>query len=74
MDRKQNTWITCVLLVPAILSATLLFSLAEIHIDTLLTAAIYSTSVCGFFYLYLGAATFALKISNSKASSGQPLT
>ncbi len=74
MDRKQNTWITCILLVPAILSATGLFSLAEIHIDTFLTAAIYGTSVCGFFYLYLAAATFALKISSSKSSSGQPLT
>jgi hypothetical protein len=74
MDRKQNTWITCVLLVPAIFSATLLFSLAEIHIDTFLTAAIYCTSLCGFFYLYLAATTFAIKISTSKSSSGQSLT
>jgi hypothetical protein len=74
MDRKQNTWITRVLLVPAMLSATLLFSLAEIHIDTFLTAVIYGTSVCGFFYLYLGATSFALKISKSKSSSGQSLT
>jgi predicted ATPase len=49
-------------------------SLAEIHIDTLLTAVIYSSSVCGFFYLYLGATTFALNISSSKSSSVQPLT
>jgi uncharacterized membrane protein YdjX (TVP38/TMEM64 family) len=63
MDRKQNTWITCVLLVPAILSASVLFSLAEIHVDTFLIAVIYGSSVCGFVYLYLGAATFALNIS-----------
>jgi hypothetical protein len=74
MDRKQNTWITCVLLLPAIFSATLLFGLSEIHVDTLLTAAIYVTSVCGFFYLYLGATIFALKISKSKSSSGPPPT
>ncbi len=74
MDRKQNSWITYVLLVPAMFSATLLFSLAEIHIDTLLTAAIYGTSVCGFFYLYLSATILALKISKSKSSSGQSLT
>ena len=74
MDRKQNTWITCVLLVPSIFSANLLFYLAEIHIDTFLTAAIYVTSLLSFFYLYLSAATFALKISKSKSSSGQSLT
>jgi hypothetical protein len=74
MDRKQNTWITCALLVPATLSAGLLFSLAEIHVDTLLTAVVYATSVGGFFYLYLSATTFALKIPKSKASSDQSLT
>ena len=61
MDRKQNTWITCILLVPTILSATLLFNLAGIQIDSLPSAAVYCTSLTGFFYLYLSATTFALK-------------
>jgi hypothetical protein len=72
MDRKQNTWITCVLLVPTIFSATLLFRLAEIQINTLPTAAVYVTSLFGFFYLYLSATTFTLRIPKSKSSSGQP--
>jgi hypothetical protein len=70
MDKTQKTWITYALLAPAMLSATLLFSLAGIHIDTLLKAAIYGTSVCGFFYLYLGATTLALKGPKSRSSEG----
>ena len=61
MDRKQTTWITCILLVPSILSASVIFGLAEIHVDTFLTGVIYITSLAGFFYLYLSVATFALK-------------
>jgi hypothetical protein len=74
MDRKKNACITYTLLVPTIFSATVLFSLAEIQINTLPKAAIYCTSLSGFFYLYLSATTFALKISKSKSSSGQSLT
>jgi hypothetical protein len=74
MDRKQNAWITYALLVPTIFSATLLFRLAEIQINSLPTAAIYCTSLFGFFYLYLSAITFALRVSKSKSSSGQSLT
>jgi hypothetical protein len=73
MDRKQNAWITYTLLVPTILSATLLFRLAGIQINTLATAAIYVSSLFGFFYVYLSATMFALGKSKSKSSSGQPL-
>jgi hypothetical protein len=70
MDGKQNTWITCALLVPTILSASLLFRLAEIQMSSVPTAAIYCTSLSGFSFLYLGAATLALKQSKSESSSG----
>jgi hypothetical protein len=73
MDRKQNTWVTCILLMSSMFSATVIFWLAEIHIDTFLTCVIYGTSVGGFFYLYLSAATFVLKNPKSKSSSGQSL-
>jgi hypothetical protein len=61
MDRKQNAWITCVLLVPSIFSANLLFYLAEIHIDTFLTAAIYITSLFRLFLFVFGRNYFRAK-------------
>lgn len=74
MDRKKETWITYILLASAMFSATVLFELAGIHIDTILTAVAYGTSVFGFFHLYLAAATFALRKPKSKSSSGESST
>jgi hypothetical protein len=42
MDRKQNTWIACIPAVPSILSASGIFSLAEIHVLDLHHATYYS--------------------------------
>lgn len=40
MDRKKEDWITYILLVPSIISASAIFSLAEIPVDTFLTGVI----------------------------------